>query len=151
MLRRMQHTSFTVSNMERSLAFYQGLLGMKAIADQGGRGGYLATVTGFPEVDIRVVFLALDDGPDHLLELIEYRSPIGTPADIRTCNPGSAHLCFAVDDLAAEYERLSAAGVRFKSAPVPIVGGRHKGGRTVYFLDPDGITLEMIQLPPGVR
>ncbi len=149
MLRRMQHTSFTVSSMERSLAFYRDLLGLKVIADQGGAGGYLATVTGFPNVDIRVVFLTLH-GADHLLELIEYRSPVGTPADVRTCNPGSAHVCFATDDILADYERLSAAGVRFRSAPVPIVGGRHKGGQTVYLLDPDGITLELIQLPPGV-
>ncbi len=57
MIRRMYHTSFTVSDMERSLAFYQDLLGLEVVADQGGKGGYLATVTGFPDVDMRVVFL----------------------------------------------------------------------------------------------
>ena len=46
MIRRVHHTSFTVSDMERSLAFYRDLLGMEVIGDQGGKGGYLAEVVG---------------------------------------------------------------------------------------------------------
>ena len=57
MIRRVHHTSFTVSDMDRSLAFYRGLLGMEVIGDQGGKGGYLAAVVGFPDVDMRVVFV----------------------------------------------------------------------------------------------
>ena len=140
MIRRVHHTSFTVSNMDRSLAFYRDLLQMRVIAEQGGKGGYLATVTGFADVDMRVVFLRPAEDSDHL----------GTPADVRTCNPGSGHMCFVVDDISPVYERLRAAGVRFRSEPVPIVAGRHKGGYAVYFLDPDGITLELLQPPPGV-
>jgi catechol 2,3-dioxygenase-like lactoylglutathione lyase family enzyme len=52
-----------------------------------------------------------------------------------------------VDDLPAEYERLKKLGVRFKSEPVQITAGRHTGGYTIYFLDPDNITLEMVQPP----
>ncbi len=150
MLKRMYHTSFTVANMDRSVAFYRDLLGMRLVAEQGGSGGYLAKATGFPDVDLRVVFLKTTDTSDDLLELIEYRAPVGTPADVRTCNPGSAHVCFETDDIHAEYERLLAAGVTFRSEPIPIVGGRHKGGYLVYMLDPDGITLELMQLPPGI-
>jgi catechol 2,3-dioxygenase-like lactoylglutathione lyase family enzyme len=39
-------------------------------------------------------------------------------------------------------------GVRFRSEPVAIEAGINKGGYTVYFLDPDDITLEIIQPPP---
>ncbi len=150
MIRRMYHTSFTVSDMERSLAFYRDLLGLEVVADQGGKGGYLATVTGFPDVDMRVVFLRTPAPSGYFLELIEYRSPKGTPADVRTCNPGSGHEAFVSDDIQADYERLRAAGVQFRSPPIPIVAGRHKGGHTCYFLDPDGITLELMQLPAGI-
>lgn len=147
MFRRIYHTSFTVSDMDRSLEFYRDLLGMKVVGDQGGRGGYLATVTGFPEVDLRVVFLKTTETSEDLLELIEYRAPKGEKADVRTCNSGAAHLCFEVDDIHEEYERLKSAGVRFKSPPNPIPGGRHRGGYLVYMLDPDDITLELMQLP----
>jgi catechol 2,3-dioxygenase-like lactoylglutathione lyase family enzyme len=56
-------------------------------------------------------------------------------------------MAFTTDDLAAEYERLTRAGVRFRSEPVAITEGINRGGFTVYFLDPDGITLEMVQSP----
>ena len=47
----------------------------------------------------------------------------------------------------AEYERMRAHGVRFRSEPVAIEAGINKGGFTCYFLDPDDITLEIIQAP----
>ena len=151
MIRRVHHTSFTVSDMERSLAFYRDLLGMEVIGDQGGKGGYLAEVVGFPDVDMRVVFVRPTPDSAELLELIEYRSPKGTPADFRTCNPGSGHLCLVVEGIHAVYDRLRAAGVKFASdAPVAILAGRHRGGHTVYARDPDGVTIELIQLPAGM-
>ena len=56
-----------------------------------------------------------------------------------------------MEDIHAIYDRLRAAGVRFASdAPVAILAGRHKGGYTVYARDPDGVTIELIQLPPGM-
>ena len=55
-----------------------------------------------------------------------------------------------MDDIFAEYERMKALGVRFRSEPVAIEAGRNKGGYTCYFLDPDDITLEIIQPPARV-
>jgi catechol 2,3-dioxygenase-like lactoylglutathione lyase family enzyme len=40
---------------------------------------------------------------------------------------------------------MKALGVRFKSEPVKIMAGPNEGGWTIYFLDPDDITLEMVQ------
>jgi catechol 2,3-dioxygenase-like lactoylglutathione lyase family enzyme len=69
---------------------------------------------------------------------------------VSTNRPGSPHLAFVTDDIFADYARLSAAGVRFKAPePVAIEAGVNKGGFTVYFLDPDDITLEMLQPPAG--
>ena len=39
--------------------------------------------------------------------------------------------------------------MRFRSEPVAIEAGINKGGFTCYFLDPDDITLEIIQAPPA--
>jgi catechol 2,3-dioxygenase-like lactoylglutathione lyase family enzyme len=80
--------------------------------------------------------------------LIEYVNPRGEPTDTTTNRPGSAHLAFQVDDLVAEYNRMKALGVRFKSEPVNIMAGPNAGGWTIYFLDPDNITLEMVQPRP---
>jgi catechol 2,3-dioxygenase-like lactoylglutathione lyase family enzyme len=45
--------------------------------------------------------------------------------------------------------RMAALGVRFRSEPVAIEAGINRGGFTCYFLDPDDITLEIIQAPPA--
>ena len=151
MIRRTHHTSITVKDMDRSIEFYRDLLGMEFIGEQGGKVPYLSTVTGFADADLRVVFFKPVPDSDYLIELIQYRHPVGTPADVRTCNPGAAHICFVVTEIHEMYERVSSAGVGFKSAPVPIVAGRHKGGFCVYMTDPDGVTLELLQLPPHMQ
>ncbi len=148
LIKRVHHTSFTVADMDRSVHFYRDLLGYEFINEQGGKLPYLAEITSFAEADLRVVFLRPTPETDTFLELIQYRWPVGAPADVRTCNPGSAHICMIVDGIHGEYERLRAAGVKFRSAPVAITAGRNKGGFSVYFEDPDGITLEFIQPAP---
>lgn len=146
------HFSFTVSNLERSLAFYCDLLGMKRVGTQIHDQPYTSVQVGFPNAVLKAARLTIEGIPpvrsDHLLELIEYVHPAGEPTDTATNRPGSAHLAFQVDDLPAMYERLKAQGVRFKSEPVPITAGPNQGGWTIYFLDPDDITLEMIQPRP---
>lgn len=146
------HFSFTVRNLERSLAFYEGLLGMELIHMQEQGGGYTDTLVGMDDVWLKAAMLKYpgqDAGVSgHVLELIEYVRPRGTQVDLRTCNPGVAHMAFVVADMAEAYARLKAKGVRFKSEPVAITGGRNKGGWAVYLLDPDGITLELFQPPP---
>jgi catechol 2,3-dioxygenase-like lactoylglutathione lyase family enzyme len=71
---------------------------------------------------------------------------------MRTCNPGSPHLCFVTDDIQTAYEELRSKGVQFNVAPVRILSGPSAGGYDAYFLDPDGITLELSQpAPVGLR
>ena len=54
--------------------------------------------------------------------------------------PGLRHLALAVDDFDAEYARLRAAGVQFLDEPQ-----QAKGVRVVYFADPEGNYLHLIQ------
>jgi len=148
------HTSFTVSDMDTSVAFYNGLLGMEIFHQQVQHNEYTAKLVGYEGAHLKVVMLRIPGafvGPsNHHLELVEYVHPRGEKTDVSTNRPGSPHLCFITDDIHTEYARLSAAGVRFKApAPVEIVAGVNKGGYTVYFLDPDDITLEMLQPPAG--
>jgi len=146
------HFSFTVSDLDRSIAFYCGLLGMKLIGTQVHDQPYTSVQVGFPNAVLKAARLTIDGIPPtrsgHLLELIEYVNPRGEPTDTTTNRPGSAHLAFQVDDLPALYARLKSQGVRFKSEPVAIVAGPNQGGYTIYFYDPDGITLELVQPRP---
>lgn len=143
------HTGLTVSDLDRSLVFYRDLLGLEVVARWDSAQPYLRRIVGFPEAELRIALLrvpaAAPGTSGHHLELLEYRVPRGERGDPRTCNPGNVHVCFMVDDLDAVHAELSARGVRFKSAPVAIEQGRHRGGKAVYLWDPDDITLELVQ------
>ena len=144
------HFSFTVSNLERSIAFYTDVVGMKLVKQTVHNQPYTSVQVGFKDAHLKAAQLTIEgmsQSPSgHLLELLEYVNPRGEPTDTTTNRPGSAHLAFQVDDIQAEYERMKAVGVRFKSdGPVRIMAGPNEGGWTIYFLDPDNITLEMVQ------
>lgn len=147
MLSSTTHFSFTVSDLERSLDFYQGTLGLELASRMERKGDDISRIVGFPDAHLKIAFVRLPGSGGLLLELIEYVSPSGQPIDMRTCNPGSAHICFVVDDIWATYNTLRAKGVQFKSEPVEIVSGVNKGNCAVYFVDPDGISLELHQRP----
>jgi catechol 2,3-dioxygenase-like lactoylglutathione lyase family enzyme len=142
-----EHTSFTVSNLERTLDFYVDLLGFEVVHLRPQiTSRYFRDVVGFPDGVIKGAFLRIP-GTEHRLELFEYLQPRGVPADVRTNNPGSAHICLFVEDLPSAYQELLSKGVRFRSPPVDMDEGSNAGGIAVYMLDPDGITIELFQPP----
>jgi catechol 2,3-dioxygenase-like lactoylglutathione lyase family enzyme len=146
------HTGITVSDLDRSVAFYRDLLGLELVTQWESSQPYLRTVVGFPDAELRIALLRLPGRPagpsGHHLELLEYRQPRGVRGDPATCNPGNAHVAFLVEDLEATYRELSIRGVRFKSAPVEITHGRNRGAKAVYLWDPDDVTLELVQPAP---
>lgn len=136
------HTSFTVSDLDRSVAFYRDILGMELVAQVEASGQIVETVLGMPGAHLKVALLKAGD---HTLELIQYLSPEGREYDRRTCDVGPCHIAFLVADINEAYQTLSAKGVHFKSAPqtLEIQGQTLRG---CYMTDPDGITLELIQI-----
>ena len=144
---RLHHTGFTVSDLDRSLAFYRDLLGCELIATQEKEGGYLAAIVGYPDAHVRMAHLRVPGG-EHVIELFEYRSPSGDRADVQPRNVGASHLCFIVADLQATYETLLEQGVTsFVSPPIEVDTGINRGGFGIYLRDPDGITVEIFQPP----
>ena len=145
------HTGLTVSDLDRSIAFYRDLLGLELIAQWDSAQPYLRAIVAYPDAELRIALLRLpatEAGPGHHIELLEYRRPRGQRGDANTYNPGNGHVAFMVEDIDRTYAELSAKGVRFKSAPVPITHGRNTGAKGVYLFDPDDITLELIQPAP---
>ena len=146
--RRIHHTGYTVSDLDRSVAFYRDLLGCEVIAEQEKQGGYLAEIVGYPDAHVRMAHLRLPDG-EHVVELFQYLAPQGGKAEVEPKNVGASHLCFISDDLAGDYERLVAAGVSTVSPPVEVDTGINTGGYALYLRDPDGIAVEIFQPPAG--
>jgi len=149
MILNTNHTSFTVSDVERSAAFYRDLLGFKLLSLAERPREFAEIATGIPGAHLKVAYLEVPGG--HRLELIQYLSPPGVKLDTRTHNVGSAHLALNVDDLRRMYSELKAKGIRFKGEPIEVPAGPNKGNLMVYMLDPDDCTLELIQIRAGVE
>lgn len=141
------HTSFTVSDLDRSVAFFTEALGF-ALLHRGPRdSAMIARVVGVPGADIEVAYV---QGPGHRLELIEYKAPGDRGrVESRPCDAGFAHVAFDVDDIDAALAAAAAHGVEPLSEPQDLHTGPNKGGRVVYTRDPDGVTVEFIQRPAG--
>ena len=135
------HTAFTVSDLERSVAFYCDVMGFTLQTSFEAQGQHIQEITGFHDAHLKIAHLLL---VDFRLELIQYLAPRGQAIDLSTCNVGSAHIAFYADDVDQTYRDLQASGVKFKEAPAAAAPGRPK---VVYFTDPDGITLELSQVP----
>lgn len=133
------HTSFTVSDLERSVDFYTQLLGFALERQFEVQGPGIETIVGLPGAHLRIAFVSLGE---FRLELIEYVAPAGRKLEMATNNVGSAHIAFTTDDVDRTYEELKAKGIRFRAAPAR---SRPDRPRVAYFTDPDGYTLEIVE------
>jgi catechol 2,3-dioxygenase-like lactoylglutathione lyase family enzyme len=145
-VRRLNHVSITVADMDRSLSFWRDLVGLEL----SGRGTiaapHLDAIIGFDGLRLEWAELAIPGGG--MLELFRYLEPVGDEVRSRACDPGSTHLCFEVDDLDGLVDRLRAAGVPMRSVqPVTIPSGDWAGWRDIYVGDPDGVTIELSAAP----
>jgi len=148
------HFSFTVSDIERSIAWYTEVLGLELVHRQRQENEYTQVLVGIPGAVLEVAQFAVPGVPParstHMLELVEYVTPLGERfGELPTNSVGCAHLALMVTDIHARYERMRGLGVAFANPPVAITAGANTGGFACYFRDPDGITLELMQPAPA--
>jgi catechol 2,3-dioxygenase-like lactoylglutathione lyase family enzyme len=137
------HTSFTVSSLDRSLAFLRDCLGFELVSRAPRDPAVVSKITGIEGAEVEIAFLK---APGHTLELIEYRKPAEKGrVKAQPCDTGFAHVAFNVDDVPAAVAAARAHGVEPIAAPVTIDQGPNRGRRVVYLRDWDGITIELIE------
>jgi catechol 2,3-dioxygenase-like lactoylglutathione lyase family enzyme len=141
-IERFDHVSFTVGEIDRSVAFY-GRFGYEPARRLQAQGIMRTGEASTTDVDVDIVWLRRSAGGP-MLELVRY---VDQPAECARPNSriGAAHLCFAVSDILGSYGELTADGVEFLSAPRQ----DQFGTGWVYMRDPDGNTVELLQDPPA--
>lgn len=122
------HVTLTVSNLDKALDFYQGILGFPVLGqlNMNDDRGFVITYLQFG---------------NSVLELFSF----ARPTIYHTWNPdetvlGLKHIGMLVEDVFALADRLKSAGVRIIYPPNHALGGVD----TCFFADPDGNALELI-------
>jgi catechol 2,3-dioxygenase-like lactoylglutathione lyase family enzyme len=137
------HTSFTVSSLDRSIAFYRDCLGFELTSRAPRDPSRTERLMGVPGAHVEIAFVR---APGHTLELIEYRSPADRgKVQSRSCDTGAFHVAFNVSDLAAALAACRAHGSLPVGDTIEVDAGPNTGMRTCFVRDPDGILLELIQ------
>jgi catechol 2,3-dioxygenase-like lactoylglutathione lyase family enzyme len=145
-----RHAGITVSDLDRSLDFYCGLLGLELRLRRLYEEREIARIVDVPEATAFDIAFIRIPGTSVEIELIEYRGCERKRWDGRPCDYGTGHFALAVDDIDALYEDLSARGAVFRSSgAVEQVSGPRRGGKSIYLHDPDGYIIELSQRPPG--
>ncbi len=122
MIKKLLHTRYRVADLEKTVAFYRDVLGLKETRRQtSGRGSQL------------VFFKA--PGSDEEIEICKFdeSGPV-------TMGPDITHLAFEVEDL-DQFARAAAA------KGYPLSDGPHKGshGRIAFIDAPEGYEIELIE------
>ena len=124
---RMLHTMLRVGNMERSIAFYTQVLGMKVLRQHD-----------FPDGKFSLAFVGYGDEAHHTLIELTYNY------GVESYDMGKAygHIALEVDDAAQACEAVRKAGGKVVREAGPMM----QGTTVIAFVeDPDGYKVEFIQ------
>ena len=127
-VKKLLHTRMRVSDMDQTIAFYTGVLGLEVLERKTSpRGSHLA-------------FLRVPNS-EELIELCSFppSGPVKVQEDL-------VHLAFQVENLDDTIASLHKKGIRVTDGPTTT----SSGSRFIFMDAPDGYEVELIERPPGV-
>ena len=141
----------TVSDLDRSIAFYRDVLAFSVAQEEETKGPPLERLTGVFGAHVRSARLVLGD---QAIVLTEYLAPRGRPVppNGHSNDRDFQHVAIVVADMDRAYQQLRQHHVPFVSTEpqtLPTWNKAAAGIRAFYFSDPDEHTLELIWFPPG--
>ncbi|KAI5477927.1 putative lactoylglutathione lyase [Pseudohyphozyma bogoriensis] len=146
-LPKLNHTMFRVKDAKKSLAFYTEVLGMELLDESPG-GDFTNYFLAFPIEGQNLTPEQKKASRSSREGVLELCHNWGTESDPEfkgysngNSEPGRGfgHICYAVDDLQTEVDRLTKLNVNFKKRPEE---GRMR--HIAFILDPDNYWIEII-------
>ncbi len=123
---RLLHTMLRVGNLERSIAFYTDILGMKLLRKHD-----------YPEGQFTLAFVGYGDEATHSVIELTYNYGV----EKYELGTAYGHIALGCDDVYATCEKIRAAGGKIVREPGPM-----KHGTTIlaFVEDPDGYRIELL-------
>ena len=122
MIKKYLHTRFRVSDIDKSISFYQDILGMEVIEQKTSPRGSKLVFLKFPGMDCELELCSFPDS-----------GSVYVPEDL-------VHLAFEVDDLEVCIDKLNAAGVPITEGPLE----SSNGTKFIFTEDPDKYEIELM-------
>lgn len=124
---RILHTMLRVGNLDRSLAFYTDVLGMRLLRKKD-----------YPDGRFTLAFVGYgDESATAVLELTH-----NWDTERYELGGGFGHVAIGVDDIYAACDAIKAKGGKVVREPGPM---KHGGSVIAFIEDPDGYRIELIQ------
>jgi len=122
MVKKLLHTRYRVSDLEKTISFYKDVLGLEEVRRQtSGRGSQLVFLKA-PDSDVEIEICKFDES-----------GPV-------VVGPDLTHLAFEVDDLDEFGKKAAAKGYPLSDGPHSTGSGR------IAFIDaPEGYEIELIE------
>jgi glyoxylase I family protein len=149
------HTGITVSNLERSLAFWRDVLGFEFSHRANQKGEMAEQITGVKGAELKLAVVKAPGG--HKIELLEYLAPAdrkkhvdpstSLTTSLRPCDVGHVHIALTVENLEPLLKKIAESGWKAAGKPQALTAGPNTGKRVIYVRDPDGTTIEFMELP----
>lgn len=124
-VRRIEHACIMVKDLEKSIRFYQDVVGLDLIKKMG-----------HPNPELKLAFLGFEESQETIMELIEgYNNNLPAEGKVH-------HICFKVDSLEEEIERLKSLDVTFLTEEIETLPD---GSRYIFFAGADGEWIEFFE------
>lgn len=148
MVNEVMHVGVTVSDMDRSIDFYQNILGLTFQGELVMQGRETELLFQRTNCKARVAYL---NGSDHVMappiELIQFIDDQAEKVSSDLHRTSISEICFRVSDIDKAYRHLIAHGVDCLSEPqlFDFTDAGFGKSKAIYFRDPDGVVLELMQ------
>jgi lactoylglutathione lyase len=126
------HTMIRVFELEKSIEFYTGKLGMKLLRRKD-----------YPSGEFTLVFVGYGDEESNAVIELTHNWGQKEPYQLGTA---FGHLAIGVPDIYGTCARLAKDGVKIPRPPGPM---KHGGSVIAFIEDPDGYKIELIEKKPS--